>query len=286
MLQQTQVKTVLPYYANWMKQFPDWESLARAQKSKVLKAWEGLGYYSRARNLHKLAKTVTDDHQGNFPDDPELMKKLPGIGPYTAGAVSSLAFGQSVPLIDGNVERVFARLFNLRSNIKSPANQKKLWQLAETLIPKRNAGGFNESLMELGALVCSPKSPQCLICPVQTFCTAPTPEKLPVRVRTKAIKLDITYALMIQSKKIWLLNPTEPGRWKGFHRLPEYDSDQMTAGKPIGTHTFGITKYRITGTVQLTKWKSQPPKNGQWHLVESLSEMALPVPVRKMIKLK
>lgn len=283
MLQQTQVKTVIPYYNRWMKQFPDWQALARANEDRVLKAWEGLGYYSRARNLHQLAQTVVSQLGGEFPSDPTAMKKLPGIGPYTAGAVASLAFSQSVPLLDGNVERVFARLFDIRSDIKSTTNQKKLWQLAETLIPMRNAGAFNESLMELGALICTPKSPQCLICPVRKFCTAPNPEKLPIRVRTKAIKLNLTYALITRGKKIWLLNPEEPGRWKGFHRLPEYDKDLMTAGEKVGSHTFSITKYRITATVQETNWKKTAPRTGQWHPLTSLKAMSLPVPIRKMI---
>ncbi|MEM6885914.1 MAG: A/G-specific adenine glycosylase [Verrucomicrobiota bacterium] len=285
MLQQTQVKTVIPYYTRWMKQFPDWQALARAKEDRVLKAWEGLGYYSRARNLHRLAKTVTSEHGSLFPDDPAAMQKLPGIGPYTAGAVASLAFGQSVPLLDGNVERVFARLFHIRSDIKSPSNQKKLWQLAETLLPKRNAGAFNEALMEMGALVCTPKSPQCLICPAQKFCTAPNPENLPVRIRAKAIKLDLTYALITQGNKIWLLNPEEPGRWKGFHRLPELNLKQMAKGSKIGSHRFGITKYRITADIRRAEWNKKPPTSGKWHDIRTLSDIALPVPIRKMLSM-
>ncbi|MEM1158161.1 MAG: A/G-specific adenine glycosylase [Verrucomicrobiota bacterium] len=285
MLQQTQVKTVLPYYANWMDQFPDWQSLAGAAEEQVLKAWEGLGYYSRARNLHKLARTVVAEHNSRFPEDPAEMKKLPGIGPYTAGAVASLAFGQSVPLIDGNVERVFARLFDIRDDIKSSSNQKKLWQLAETLVPKQQAGAFNESLMELGALICTPKSPRCLICSVHKFCSTRTPEGLPVRVRAKTVKLELTYAVIRQEDQIWLLNPDEPGRWKGFYRLPEFDSDRMTCGQSVGTHNFGITKYRITAAVQEAKWKQPAPENGHWHTLANLSELALPVPIRRMILL-
>ncbi len=283
MLQQTQVKTVLPYYDRWMQALPDWQALAAAKEDRVLKLWEGLGYYSRARNLHQLAKTVMEVHHGIFPDNPEAMKKLPGIGPYTAGAVASLAFGQSVPLIDGNVERVFARLFNIHSDIKSPANQKRLWELAEDLLPRKNAGAFNESLMELGALVCSPRSPQCLICPAKKWCSAPAPENLPVRIKKEIIKLKIDYALIPKGKNIWLLNPQEPGRWKGFHRLPEFDPELMTPGKPISTLTFGITKYRITGTVLKTQWLKSAPTSGQWHPLASLDAMSLPVPVRKMI---
>jgi len=285
MLQQTQVKTVIPYYTRWMSLFPDWQALAKAKEDRVLKAWEGLGYYSRARNLHKLARVVAQEQNGTFPENPNDMQKLPGIGPYTAGAVASLAFGQSVPLIDGNVERVFSRLFNITDDIKSTANQKRLWRIAENLMPKRHAGAFNEALMELGALVCTPKSPQCLICPVKKFCSAPEPETLPFRIRRKTIKLDLTYALITRENMIWLLNPKELGRWKGFHRLPEFDPEKMTAGNPIGTHTFGITKYRITGMIVKASWGKSSPPNGDWHPLELLSDMALPVPVRQMINL-
>lgn len=172
MLQQTQVTTVVPYYNRFMKRFPTVEKLAAARLDSVLKLWQGLGYYTRARNLHKAARVIVDNHRGIFPDTFDAIVALPGIGRYTAGAVASIAFGLSVPVLDGNVMRVLCRLYRLSDNPKSPAAQKHLWHLAETLVPQSRPGDFNQSLMELGATVCTPKNPNCLQCPVQKLCLA------------------------------------------------------------------------------------------------------------------
>ncbi|MEM6822300.1 MAG: A/G-specific adenine glycosylase [Verrucomicrobiota bacterium] len=283
MLQQTQVITVIPYFERWLKQFPDWKYLAEAGEPEVLKAWEGLGYYSRARNLHRLAKTVVYEHQGVLPSDLELLKALPGIGPYTAGAITSFAFGQSVPLLDGNVERIFARIFNIEEEIKSTSVQKQLWNIAAVLVPKRTPDIHNEALMELGATICTPKKPQCLICPVQSFCTAENPEALPKRTRTKATRLQITYAILREGKSLWMQAPETPGRWKGFHRLPEYSSDTMKSGKALGDLKFTITRFRIEATVIEAQWKQSPP-DGSWIPMNQLTDLPLPAPIRRMLK--
>jgi len=170
MLQQTQVKTVIPYYARWLKTFPTLGSLARAPLDRVLKLWEGLGYYSRARHLHALTKTVVRDYNGRLPSTYEELKALPGIGRYTAGAVLSIAFGKNYPVLDGNVMRVFARYFAIRKNISKPATQHELWKFAERLLPHGRAGDFNQALMELGATVCTPKTPDCPHCPLKASC--------------------------------------------------------------------------------------------------------------------
>jgi A/G-specific adenine glycosylase len=172
MLQQTQVTTVIPYYNRFMKRFPTVQKLAAARLDSVLKLWQGLGYYTRARNLHKAARAIVDSHRGVFPDTFDAIVALPGIGRYTAGAVASIAFGLPVPVLDGNVMRVLCRLYRLSDNPKSPAAQKHLWHLAETLVPQSRPGDFNQSLMELGATVCTPKNPNCLQCPVQKHCLA------------------------------------------------------------------------------------------------------------------
>jgi len=170
MLQQTQVKTVIPYFDRWMKQFPTIESFADADLQTVLKAWEGLGYYARARNFHHAAQQVLNQHQGQFPTDLETVLKLPGIGRTTAGGILSAAFNQPLAILDGNVKRVLARLIAL----EVPPNRamSELWQLSETLVDPENGRGFNQALMDLGATVCTPKNPACLICPWRSHCEA------------------------------------------------------------------------------------------------------------------
>ncbi len=170
MLQQTQVQTVIPYYNQWVKEFPSFAALARAPLNKVLKAWEGLGYYSRARNLHALAKTVAKQHRGKIPSTFEEIKALPGIGRYTAGAVLSIAFEKDYPVVDGNVMRVLARHFTIRKDITIPTTQRDLWELAERLLPRGRAGDYNQAVMELGATICTPKNPSCPKCPIKNTC--------------------------------------------------------------------------------------------------------------------
>lgn len=171
MLQQTTVKTVLPYYRKWIKLFPDVVSLSRAQPQKVLKAWQGLGYYQRAKNLLRASRIIADKHQGQIPENYQDLRKLPGLGPYTAAAVLSLAFGQPYPVLDANARRVLMRLIRLRGEVSSK-NDKTLLQFLKPFFPKKNPGLFNQALMELGALVCRPKNPLCLLCPLGQSCVA------------------------------------------------------------------------------------------------------------------
>jgi A/G-specific adenine glycosylase len=175
MLQQTQAATVIPYFRRWLERFPDIATLASAPLQDVLKAWEGLGYYARARNLHAAAQQIMDEHGGELPDRRALLLKLPGIGRYTAGAVLSLAFGQAEPVLDGNVRRVLCRVYDIAEDPRQPAVEARLWELAEDLTqaatPAR-AGDLNEALMELGALVCTPVAPDCGACPLATHCLA------------------------------------------------------------------------------------------------------------------
>ena len=172
MLQQTQVDTVIPYYQRWLARFPNVEALAEAPLNDVLAAWEGLGYYSRARNLHRAAQTVAADRGGALPTTVADLLELPGIGRYTAGAIASIAFGVDASVLDGNVKRVLARVFDIRSDVKSPAGAKELWALAEGLVPHGRAGDYNQALMDLGATVCTPRAPACDICPLRALCAA------------------------------------------------------------------------------------------------------------------
>ena len=170
MLQQTQVKTALPYFDRWMKTLPTIQNVAAAEEDTILKLWEGLGYYSRARNIHKAAHMIMKEHGGIFPNEYEKIRALPGIGPYTAGAISSIAFNQDRPIVDGNIIRLIARLLDYRENTRT--NVKPFWEWAEKLISKGEARNFNQAMMEFGALACTPQSPSCATCPLQLECKA------------------------------------------------------------------------------------------------------------------
>ncbi len=189
MLQQTQVETVKPYFARFLLAFPTVHDLAAAPLDAVLKLWEGLGYYSRARNLHQAAQQVSQTHSGRFPETVEGLLLLPGIGRYTAGAISSIAFGRAVPLLDGNVIRVFARLTDLDADVTGTAVKEALWKLAEEWLDYDRPGDYNQALMELGRVVCKPRSPTCDSCPVQRHCKAyanNTQAQRPVKKRKAA----------------------------------------------------------------------------------------------------
>ncbi len=172
MLQQTQVATAIPYYQTFLERFPDVEALARAPIDEVLAAWAGLGYYRRARHLHAAAGIVVREHAGRVPQDPEVFRRLPGVGRYSTGAVLSIGFDLPLPALDGNVARVLSRLFALDAAIREPAGAKRLWALAESLVPARDAGDWNQALMELGATHCAPRAPDCGACPVAALCAA------------------------------------------------------------------------------------------------------------------
>jgi len=172
MLQQTQVETVIPYFQRFLAAYPTVRALADAPLDDILKQWEGLGYYSRARNLYRAAQVVAYEHEGRFPEAAAALLKLPGIGRYTAGAIASIAFNQQAALVDGNVYRVFARLMDYAGDITTPAAQAQMWAWADEWIPPQRPGDYNQALMELGRTVCTPKSPDCGACPIREFCRA------------------------------------------------------------------------------------------------------------------
>jgi A/G-specific adenine glycosylase len=188
MLQQTQVNTVIPYFNRFIKRFPDVQSLASSDIQDVLKAWEGLGYYSRARNLHRAAQIVLDKWKGELPKGYEALQKLPGFGPYTAAAVASIAFGEAVPVVDGNVVRVFCRFWGIEDDVRNQQIKKQIFNQLRPCIQNTAPSDFNQSIMELGALVCTPSKPLCHICPLQPNCVAfneNRTDSLPVKSKAK-----------------------------------------------------------------------------------------------------
>ena len=213
MLQQTRVETVLGYYERFLARFPTVADLAAAPEDDVLKLWEGLGYYSRARNLHKGAKQVMDEHGGVIPSDAEALRKISGIGPYTAGAIASIAFDQPVPAVDGNVIRVVSRLKGIRENVGIPSVRRALDGEAAALVPKERPGDFNQAMMDLGAKICVPGTPACEKCPLQSECdafAAGDAEDLPVLPRKNPPKvLDYAVCLIFSGERVLMRQRTE-----------------------------------------------------------------------------
>ncbi len=225
MLQQTQVATVIPYYNKFLTRFPDIRSLARADIAEVLTLWAGLGYYRRAHQLHAAARDILNNHGGVMPSEFDRLLNLPGFGPYTAGAVASIAFGKRVPAVDGNVLRVMTRLLADPRDIRRPAVQQDLRRTAETWIPTRRAGDFNQALMELGATICTPRNPRCPRCPLCAICRARRrgdPAQYPRR--TPAVDRRTLYLAAIAvtdgSGNLFMAQRRSPGLWAGLWELP------------------------------------------------------------------
>ncbi len=225
MLQQTQVETVRPYYERWLARFPDVRSVAAAPQQDVLKAWEGLGYYSRARNLQRAAQAIVERHGGRLPDTVAALLALPGIGRYTAGAIVSIGYDRPAPLVDGNVGRVLGRLVALDVPARSATGQRRLWALAAALVPQRNPRDFNQGLMELGALLCRPQAPQCLLCPLREHCAACAqgrPEAYPpppVR-RARPLRRGALLLLRDDAGRVLLRRRPPEGIWGGLWEPP------------------------------------------------------------------
>jgi A/G-specific adenine glycosylase len=224
MLQQTRVETVIPYFVKWMRLFPDVRSLAQASEHDVLNAWEGLGYYSRARNLHKAARIIAEQYHGEIPRDLDALRRLPGIGRYTSGAIASIAFDMDVAALDGNIKRVYARIFDLTEPVDSAAGEKTLWDLAEHNLPPGHAGDYNQALMDLGATICVPKNPRCLICPVMKLCTARqngTQNQRPVKMPKKEVPHYVhAAAVIIERGRVLLSQRPSNGLLGGMWEFP------------------------------------------------------------------
>ncbi len=224
MLQQTRVATADAFFERFLRRFPTVDALADAPLDDVLKAWEGLGYYSRARNLHRAARRVVDDFQGRLPRDVDALRRLPGIGPYTAGAIASIAFGLDEPVLDGNVVRVLARLWRIEDDPRQTQTRHRLWDIARELVPPGQAGLFNQALMDLGATVCTPRSPSCLACPVGEHClalAAGCQERLPVKPpKARLPHHDIAAGVIWKSGRVLIDRRRAEGLLGGLWEFP------------------------------------------------------------------
>ncbi len=240
MLQQTQIATVLPYYRRFLRSFPTVQKLAAASERKVLASWAGLGYYSRARNMHHAARIVVGKFGGRFPDHPEALRELPGIGRYTMGAILSIAFKKRFPVVDGNVERVLSRILLLRGNLRTASHQKLLWSVAGRLVPSKSPGDFNQAIMELGATICLPRRPQCGRCPVETFCAARkrgVETELPESQRSLQVKdiFRLTVVLQDKDNRVLLTQRRDKTLMRDFWEFPSFDATQRQSSRTVIT---------------------------------------------------
>lgn len=320
MLQQTRVETVIDYFNRWVAKFPTVEALAAADQQEVLKAWEGLGYYARARNLHKAAQQIVEIHNGVLPADRSALLKLTGIGDYTVGAILSLAFGKAEPILDGNVKRVFSRLADIDTPIDDSATIKVLWQLARQLVEAANAGDagvVNEALMELGAMVCTPQSPRCLLCPLIEHCVAAakgTQSQRPVTTPKKQTPhFDVAAGVIWQGEpfqsrfliaqrppdgllgSLWefpggKLEPTDADLAACLRReIDEELAIAIEVGEQFTTVKHAYTHFRITlHTFHARHIAGEPQKIGvadwRWVTLPELESFPFPVTDQKIIK--
>jgi A/G-specific adenine glycosylase len=332
MLQQTQVKTVVPYWERWMRELPTIEAAAKASPDKIHKLWEGLGYYSRARNLQQAARQIMERHDGQFPRRFEDVLALPGIGRYTAGAICSIAFNQPTPVLDGNVIRVLTRVFGIGENPKEQETKARLWKLAEQLVGRASritrhetnsrtrtrgeneddwhCSHFNQSLMELGALVCLPRNPQCKICPVKKHCVAfrqGRAEELPNLGKRVAATPRYFVAFVVERKGRFLVRQRPAGVVNGhLWEFPNAETeglrgDDPTAAVRVASELFGfvpasikplctikhsITRYRITLDVFVAGFKNPPRKKtiGRWGTLSELEALAFSSAHKRVLK--
>ena len=309
MLQQTQVVTVRDYFARFMARFPKVADLAAAHQDEVLGLWSGLGYYSRARNMHRAAQDVVALHGGAFPPSSEALQTLPGIGRSTAAAVASLCFGEPIAILDGNVKRVLTRYLGFKEDLASSRVEKELWAIAQTMLPQRDVKQamprYTQGVMDLGATVCTPKKPQCAQCPVADVCVAKAegqPERYPVKTRKLKRSSEQLWLLQTQTAQgdVWLMQRPQTGVWAGLYCLPVFESfEALQAALPVKYRTQlqegGVFKHVLTHKdlhlhpVQLML--PNPAKlgaslgEGQWVAQADWPALGLPAPVRKLLSL-
>ena len=303
MLQQTQVSTVIPYFERFMARFPTVHDLAAADTDEVLHLWTGLGYYARARNLHKAARQLVDEFDGDFPDTVEAVADLPGIGRSTAGAILSLSRGRYAPILDGNVKRVLARFFALDGWTGQTANLKQLWQWSETLTPTERVADFNQVMMDLGALVCVRTRPLCDACPLQAECKAFAEHRtaeLPASKPKKEKPVRDAWMLILQAPdgRVQLVRRPDSGIWGGLHAFPQFDSrdaaEQQLALADIDAepeawrsfrHTF--SHYHLNIHPLFVPLDALPPAvsdNALWYHPGLAEQVGLSAPVKTLLE--
>lgn len=313
MLQQTQVATVIPYYERFLARFPNVQALANAKLDAVLKAWEGAGYYARARNLHRAAQEIVARFEGKLPSTVDELLTLPGIGRYTAGAIASIAFKRDAPVVDGNVARVLCRYFKIKRDPKKSTTQKELWTLAEMLVPHGRAGDFNQGLMELGATICTPRHPQCGACPLNRTCAARQlglQNKLPTKSQRKKLPhYEIAVGVIWKRGKILIAKRFDQdllgGLWEfpGGHRdkneslhacvrreVKEELGIRVKVEKGFAIVDHAYSHFSITLHAFHCRWRSGRPRAigcaaWKWIAPRKLDEYAFPKANRKVIAL-
>lgn len=313
MLQQTRVDTAIDYYERFLQRFPNVAALAAAPIEDVLKLWEGLGYYRRARNFHAAVRHVNDHHGGVVPHDPEVFGQLPGVGPYTKGAVLSIAFGQALPAVDGNVMRVISRLTGFAEPIDKAAGRRYIESVASRLVVEEAPGDWNQAVMELGALVCKPRQPDCYTCPVAEWCIAHqngNAEALPLKGESAPIQeIDRAVAVLYSQGRIWLQKRPAEGLLAGLWDFPAVESPWGTWNMPgerekaliegllrqgvqrvrvhtmLGetTHTFSHIRWRMTA--YLCSGEVPPDEGAAWAGPDELRRLTLPKAVQRIISL-
>lgn len=315
MLQQTQVATVRDYFKRFMAAFPSVHDLAAADEQEVLRLWEGLGYYRRARGLHAAAKAVSHELDGEFPDTVEQLMKLPGIGRYTAGAIVSIAYDKPAPILEANTIRLLARLIALQDDPTKSAGQKKLWSVAEELLPRKQVSRFNQALMELGSLVCTPREPKCDSCPVESLCQARqmgvVDQLQPTTKKKQYTELREAAVVVRRADQVLVRQCGANERWAGLWDFPRFGVEsegplfatqeletklvdllgvRASLGPLIKTLKHGVTRYRITldcyqATHQGGRLKSSKAKPAAWVTPEQLGDYPLSTTGRKIAKL-
>ncbi|MEP7028966.1 MAG: A/G-specific adenine glycosylase [Candidatus Eisenbacteria bacterium] len=292
MLQQTRVEAVVPYYERFVARFPSAHVLAGAPLDDVLHAWSGLGYYRRARQLHVAAALVVRDHAGQLPDTDDALRALPGIGPYTAGAIRSIAFGQAAPIVDGNVARVLSRVFALRGGPGETSWEKRLWTLAAQLVPAADPSAFNQGMMELGATVCLPRAPRCGDCPLAKFCKAHASgreeEFPPARERARPTRVERVAIVERRASDgaILMRQRGEDEHNASLWEIALAAPDAAAPGAPIGMvrHSILTTDYRIAVHVRASR-RSAAPAGLRWIASGEREGLALTTITRKVLKL-
>ena len=308
MLQQTQVSTVLDYYTRFLERFPVVQALAQASQDEVLGLWSGLGYYSRARNLHRCAQQVVAEHGGVFPGTVDALVTLPGIGRSTAGAIAAFCFSQRVPILDANVRRVLTRLLGFDLDLAAVKNEKLLWTQAESLLPRRDLEvampRYTQGLMDLGATVCTPKNPQCAQCPLNGSCVAfkeGLPERYPVRTRKLSRRSESWQLLVLwdSRERVWLERRPSSGIWAGMHCVPIFHdraglaSFVETLGEPAKgamtelspfLHVLTHRDLYLHPVVITGSFADRPSEHGEWMASLEWDGVGLPAPIRKLLE--